>query len=292
MNDECIVDIKKNIAAIKTDIRWIKSSVDKLNDDISKLNNEINDLEEFKYKVIGNFCYNNISNYVDKLLILVFIMIDIDWNKELKTLVDEYTYRDSKFTIDTPSQKELMKAVTSYKLILDDAEIDEEYALAFLNSLASYSHEISDQIKLFGAMFELIEKYPGGIIPKSALINISEKWGVLDYVINDIFKILGQKADKSYEKHYLTDEEMWNIIKEKYDITYWNIIKEYEVIEHISEIEQCLDKLDLKSLTSFCLCLKRQSNIDIKWANKLCGEFYMLDSIINIYYDKIQEGSI
>jgi len=217
-------------------------------------------------------------------------MIKINWNKIKQSLIHEYRRR--KPIYDTPSFDELSEAIDSYKIILNDAESGEPIALRLLNNLASYSHEIDDQIKMLGALFEIFDKYPHGVVPKSGITNISEKWNIPDHIVTALLRIIGQKVGKVHGKIYLTDEEIWDIIKDEYNHVFWKIIDEHKVIEHIDEIEECLDKLELRTMVDFCLCLKRQPNIDIKWANKLCAEFYMLDNVINKYYDKILERTL
>jgi hypothetical protein len=54
--------------------------------------------------------------------------------------------------------------------------------------LKSKSEDIEVQIRLLGALFEANSKFPGGA-SQDDLMNIAEKWNVLDYMTEEMLDL-------------------------------------------------------------------------------------------------------
>lgn len=120
-----------------------------------------------------------------------------DWQKRieiteiLKKLMADYQARKSKFIKYVPTEKELREAMRLYKFILELVDEKDPNALKMMEVLNSVSSVPEIQIKFAGFMDELLKKYPTGEVPDQVLMDVAEKWDVLDYIIEDRLRALG-----------------------------------------------------------------------------------------------------
>ena len=116
--------------------------------------------------------------------------------QQLQNLITEYNFRKSKFIKYVPTEKELKEAMRFYRFILELSEEGDPNAIKLLEILKSVSEVPEEQIKFTGFMEESLKNYPTGEIPRPFLMNTAEKWDVLEYVIEDIVRVLGIKLKK------------------------------------------------------------------------------------------------
>ena len=113
--------------------------------------------------------------------------------QQLQNLMAEYEMRKSKFIKYTPTEKELREAMRFYSFILELFEEGDLNAIKLKEILDSVSDIPEEQIKFTGFMEESLKSYPTGEIPHEFMMNTAEKWGVLEYVVEDIIRVLGIK---------------------------------------------------------------------------------------------------
>lgn len=121
------------------------------------------------------------------------------WQIQARILADlmaEYEARKSKPIKYVPTEKELRDAMRFYKLILDLADQKDPNALKLRDILNSVSSIPEEQIKFTGFIDELLKKYPTGQIPTDFLMDIAEKWDVLEYIVTDRLRALGIRLEK------------------------------------------------------------------------------------------------
>ena len=106
-----------------------------------------------------------------------------DLEKETDEILENYAIRKSKFITYKPTDEEMKNAILMHKNMLKDAEKHDEYAI-----LKSTSEDPDVQIKLLGALFEASNEFPDGV-SMDDLMNISEKWGVLDYMTKELLNL-------------------------------------------------------------------------------------------------------
>lgn len=116
--------------------------------------------------------------------------------RQLSNLIAEYEMRKSKLIKYVPTEKELREAMRLYRYTLELAEEGEPNAVKLLEIMNSVSKVPEEQIKFTGFMDEILKKYPAGEVPHDSLMDVAEKWGVLDYIVEDIVGILGIKFRK------------------------------------------------------------------------------------------------
>ena len=113
-----------------------------------------------------------------------------------QNLMAEYTIRKSKFIKYIPTEKELREAMRFYRYMLELSEEGDPNAIKLKQILDSVSDIPEEQIKFTGFMEESLKSYPTGEIPHEFLMNMAEKWDVLEYVMEDIVAALGIKFKK------------------------------------------------------------------------------------------------
>lgn len=116
--------------------------------------------------------------------------------KQLSNLITEYNLRKSKLIKYIHTEKELREAMRFYITMLELSEEGDPNAIKLKEILDSVSDIPEEQIKLTGFMEESLRNYPAGEIPHEFLMNTAEKWDVLEYVIEDIVRVLGIKLKK------------------------------------------------------------------------------------------------
>ncbi len=116
--------------------------------------------------------------------------------KQLSNLIAEYNLRKSKLIKYIHTEKELREAMRFYITMLELSEEGDPNAIKLKEILDSVSDIPEEQIKLTGFMEESLRNYPTGEIPHEFLMNTAEKWDVLEYVIEDIVRVLGIKLKK------------------------------------------------------------------------------------------------
>lgn len=116
--------------------------------------------------------------------------------QQLQNLIAEYNLRKSKFIKYVPTEKELREAMRFYVFMLELSEEGDPNAIKLKQILDSVSDIPEEQIKFTGFMEESLKNYPTGEIPHEFLMNTAEKWGVLEYVVEDIIRALGIKLKK------------------------------------------------------------------------------------------------
>lgn len=116
--------------------------------------------------------------------------------QQLQNLMAEYEMRKSKFIKYVPTEKELRDAMRFYSFILELYEEGDPNAIKLKEILDSISDIPEEQIKFTGFMEESLRSYPTGETPHEFLMNTAEKWGVLEYVVEDIVSALGIKLKK------------------------------------------------------------------------------------------------
>ena len=116
--------------------------------------------------------------------------------KQLSNLITEYNLRKSKLIKYKPTEKELREAMRFYGVMLELSEEGDPNAIKLKEILDSVSDIPEEQIKLTGFMEESLRNYPTGEIPHEFLMNTAEKWDVLEYIIEDIVRVLGIKLKK------------------------------------------------------------------------------------------------
>jgi hypothetical protein len=109
----------------------------------------------------------------------------------------EYKMRKSKLIKYIPTEKELREAMRFYSYILELSEEEDPNAIKLKEILNSVSDVPEEQIKFTGFMEESLKNYPTGEIPHEFLMNTAEKWDVLEYVVEDIIRVIGIKLNKS-----------------------------------------------------------------------------------------------
>lgn len=125
-----------------------------------------------------------------------------DWQEKAKivqqltNLKAEYEMRKSKFIKYVPTEKELKEAMRFYRNILELSEEKDPNASKLKEILNSVSTIPEEQIKFVGFMDETLKTYPTGEMPHEFLMDKAEKWNVLEYVVEDITRILGIKLKK------------------------------------------------------------------------------------------------
>lgn len=117
-------------------------------------------------------------------------------SQQLQNLIAEYNLRKSKFIKYVPTEKELREAMRFYVFMLELSEEGDPNAMKLKEILDSVSDIPEEQIKFTGFMEESLKNYPTGEIPHEFLMNTAEKWGVLEYVVEDIIRALGIKLKK------------------------------------------------------------------------------------------------
>ncbi len=116
--------------------------------------------------------------------------------QQLSNLIAEYNLRKSKLIKYTPTEKELREAMRFYGVMLELSEEGDPNAVKLKQILDSVSDIPEEQIKFTGFMEESLKNYPTGEIPHEFLMNAAEKWDVLEYVVEDIIRVLGIKLKK------------------------------------------------------------------------------------------------
>lgn len=126
-----------------------------------------------------------------------------DWQKKAKSLSDqlrslmaEYEMRKTKLIRYAPTEKELREAMNMYRFILESVDEEDPNALKLKEILDSVSDIPEEHIKFVGFMNELLPKYPTGEIPHQVLMDTAEKWDVMEYIVEDIIRVLGIKSRK------------------------------------------------------------------------------------------------
>jgi hypothetical protein len=117
--------------------------------------------------------------------------------QQLQNLMSEYKMRKSKLIKYIPTEKELRDAMRFYSYILELSEEEDPNAIKLKEILNSVSDVPEEQIKFTGFMEESLKNYPTGEIPHEFLMNTAEKWDVLEYVVEDIIRVIGIKLNKS-----------------------------------------------------------------------------------------------
>lgn len=126
-------------------------------------------------------------------------MDTIKWQEafeQLSKLMKEYEQRKSKFIKYVPTEKELREAMRFYMLINDRAKEKDPDGIKLMEILKSISDVPEIQIKFTGFMDEILKQYPNGKIPHQVVMDAAEKWDVLEYVVEDIIRILGIKINQ------------------------------------------------------------------------------------------------
>ncbi len=113
--------------------------------------------------------------------------------QQLQNLIKEYNLRKSKFIKFVPTEKELKEAMRFYNTILRADEEKDPSGKKIKEILDSISEIPEEQIKFTGFMNEILSKYPNGEIPHDTLMDAAEKWDVLEYIVEDIKRVLGLK---------------------------------------------------------------------------------------------------
>lgn len=121
----------------------------------------------------------------------------LDIAKELQYLLDQYDMRKSKCLRYAPTDRELKHAIEMYKFLLEDAEKGIESSIKLLEILNDMTDNTEEKIKVFGFLDESMTKYPDGRIPKDEALDIAEKWDVLNYIVEDIIRVLGIRLYKT-----------------------------------------------------------------------------------------------
>jgi hypothetical protein len=134
-------------------------------------------MREFAFKLVDPLTYMTDQTYKP------------DFESEKNEILMSYAIKKSNFMKYKPTDKEITNAVLMYKNILTDAEHQEELALECIEILKSKSENTEVQIRLLGAMFEATSKFPDEI-SQDALMNISEKWDVLDYMTKEMLDLI------------------------------------------------------------------------------------------------------
>ena len=116
--------------------------------------------------------------------------------QQLQNLMAEYKMRKSKFIKYAPTEKELREAMRFYRFLLELSEEGDPNAIKLKEILDSVSDIPEEQIKFTGFMEESLKKYPTGEIPHESMMNMAEKWNVLEYVVEDIVRALGIKLKR------------------------------------------------------------------------------------------------
>lgn len=117
-------------------------------------------------------------------------------SEQLSRLMTEYAMRKSKLIKYVPTEKELREAVRMYRFILESVDEKDPNALKLKEILDSISDIPEEQIKFVGFMNELFPKYPTGEVPHQVVMDTAEKWDVLEYIVEDIIRVLGIKLKK------------------------------------------------------------------------------------------------
>ncbi len=125
-----------------------------------------------------------------------------DWQEKAKIvqqltkLKAEYEMRKSKFIKYVPTEKELKEAMRFYRNILELSEEKDTNALKLKEIINSVSTIPEEQIKFVGFMDEILKTYPTGEVPHEFLMDKAEKWNVLEYIVEDITRVLGIKLKR------------------------------------------------------------------------------------------------
>lgn len=124
------------------------------------------------------------------------------WQKKLKiaqqlqNIMAEYEMRKSKLIKYVPTERELKEAMRFYRFTLELYEKGEPNAVKLKEILDSISNIPEEQIKFIGFLEEILRTYPTGEVSGEFMMNIAEKWDVLDYIVEDIIKVIGIKLMK------------------------------------------------------------------------------------------------
>jgi len=113
--------------------------------------------------------------------------------EQLSRLMTEYAMRKTKLIKYVPTEKELREAMRMYRFILESVDEKDPNALKLKEILDSVSDIPEEQIKFVGFMNEALPKYPTGEIPHQILMDTAEKWDVMEYIVEDIIRVLGIK---------------------------------------------------------------------------------------------------
>lgn len=124
---------------------------------------------------------NNLRNWQDRAKLA----------DTLTKIMADYQMRKSKFIKYTPTEQELRGAMKLYKFILELVDENDPNALKMSEIINSVSTVPETQIKFVGFMEEILKKYPTGMVPDQPLMDIAEKWDVLDYIMEDRLRDLG-----------------------------------------------------------------------------------------------------
>lgn len=116
--------------------------------------------------------------------------------QQLTKLMAEYEMRKSKFIKYVPTEKELKEAMRFYRNILELSEEKDTNALKLKEIINSVSTIPEEQIKFVGFMDEILKTYPTGEVPHEFLMDKAEKWNVLEYIVEDITRVLGIKLKR------------------------------------------------------------------------------------------------
>jgi len=117
-------------------------------------------------------------------------------SEQLSRLMTEYAMRKSKLIKYVPTEKELREAMRMYRFILESVDEKDPNALKLKEILDSVSDIPEEQIKFVGFMNELFPKYPTGEVSHQVLMDTAEKWDVLEYIVEDIIRVLDIKLKK------------------------------------------------------------------------------------------------
>lgn len=113
--------------------------------------------------------------------------------QQLSRLMAEYRMRKSKLIKYVPTEKELKEAMRFYMFIQDLVKEKDPNAIKLKEIIDSVSIVPEEQIKFTGFMDEILKKYPTGKVPHQVIMDVAEKWDVLDYIVEDIINMLGIK---------------------------------------------------------------------------------------------------
>lgn len=116
--------------------------------------------------------------------------------EQLSMLMLEYQMRKSKLIKYTPTDKELKEAMRFYMHIQDLAKEKDPNGIQLMKLLNSISTVSEEQIKFTGFMDEVLGKYASGKVPGQVIMDLAEKWDVLDYIVEDIITALGIEVGK------------------------------------------------------------------------------------------------
>lgn len=111
----------------------------------------------------------------------------------LTKIMADYQMRKSKFIKYVPTEQELRTAMKLYRFMLELAEANDPNALKMMEIINSVSAVPETQIKFTGFIEEILKKYPTGMVPDQPLMDVAEKWDVLDYIVEDRLRDLGIK---------------------------------------------------------------------------------------------------